>query len=171
MAYPPGFGDMTGPLWEDHQRLLERLEDVLAALEEMRGAPADPEGLLAPLHQMIDYLDTEFRDHQRVEQEALFPVIGEHGFELARLLDAARAEDEGVDVAIEDLREALAQLADGIEPDLFEGARRAGYRLCASLEGHVRRGDILFRSAEKSLSDGERDTVFSAMDALNYPPQ
>lgn len=171
MAYPPGFGDMTGPLWEDHQRLLERLEDVVATLEEMREPPADAGSLLAPLHQMIDYLDTEFRSHQRVEQEALFPVVGEHGDELVRLLDAVRAADEGVDVAIEDLREALIQLADGIEPDLLEGTRRAGYRLCASLEGHVRRGDILFRWAEKSLRDEERDTVFSAMDALSYPPE
>lgn len=171
MASPSGFGEMTGPLREDHQHLLEYLEEVLANLEEMGNPAADPESLLSPLHQMLLHLDSEFRSHQRVEQEALFPVVQHHRDTPARLLEGVRAEADEVDGAIEDLREALAKLAGGIEPDLLEEARRAGYRLCARLEGHVRRGDLLLRWAEKSLSDSERDRVFSVMGSLKYPPQ
>jgi hemerythrin-like domain-containing protein len=141
-------------LTQDHDEALRRLR-VLDTGARGLSEGGDSEALKM-VTQVLEFLDTDIRQHMRLEEEALFPVlerrIGGGGGPIAVML----GEHEDLWAKVAELQQAVAALnTNGGVQQQQQAARVAGY-IVQLLEAHIHKENtILFPMAQQALTPEE----------------
>ncbi|MBI4514883.1 MAG: hemerythrin domain-containing protein [Deltaproteobacteria bacterium] len=150
--------EITGGLAREHRALLEEIE---------RCEQAAHQGDLRRILQAVRFLSHNARQHQRKEEEVLFPALERDPALAAGATRSLRAEHEEERRLIELVQDAVDAAVGG---QSVGGPLRAGVqRLTALMRDHIRREDtLLFPLVERTLSPREATRVRAAMDAIGY---
>jgi hemerythrin-like domain-containing protein len=140
--------EVIGVLGTQHREVLARLEEVES---KMGGESVD--GFAA-------YLSDEVAYHFRLEEEALFPILGRHLGTEAGPLAVMNAEHE-------EFRALLARLQSSMGAGQIGEQEACARELIELLRAHIAKEDgVLFPMAERLLSPTERAELASRAAAV-----
>lgn len=144
--------DAIDAFMEQHEEGLKQLDVLCKSTEELK-AEGYSEGVMERVTSSLDFIDTEIREHNRNEEEFLFPLLDKF-LPPQGPTDVMRGEHQELWDNLTVMQGLVGQLKKdrGNREVVKDLARSAGF-VCGLLSAHIdKENNILFPMARKFLS-------------------